>query len=124
MKKFCKYKLYFIALIAGVLIAGAILALDYYEFLKEPIFIINYEYQISIAMQGKDKNNNIVAYRLNLTKYYLKHKKNWLNVSKEMLLLYPIDKSLELSKKVGVMAYKMVKYDKKLINELKTIYGR
>ena len=112
------------ALIIGVLIAGGVLALDYYEFLKEPVLAINYEYQISVAMQGKDKNNNIVAYRLNLTKFYLKHKKNWLNVSKELLLLYPIYKSLELSKKVGVEAYKNANLDKTFIKQLKTIYGR
>ena len=125
MNKLCRFKIYFIAVIAGIIVAGGVLALDYYEFLKEPpIAIINYEYQISLIMHKKDIKNKIVAYRLNLTKFYLKHKKNWLNVSKEMLLLYPIDKSLILSRKVGVIAYKMAKKDKKIINELNVIYGR
>ena len=52
------------------------------------------------------------------------HKKNWLEVSKEMLLLYPIDKSLTLSKTVGVTAYKQVKFDETVIKELNQIYRR
>ncbi len=124
MNKFCKFKIYFVAVFVGIVFAVGVLASDYYEFLQEPKAIINYEYQISAIMNKKDKKNKVVIYRLNLTKFYLKHKKNWLNLSKEMLLLYPIDKSLILSKKIGVMAYKMVKYDKKMINELKVIYGR
>ena len=105
MNKFCKFKIYFVAVFVGIVFAVGVLTSDYYEFLQEPKAIINYEYQISAIMNKKDK-------------------KNWLNLSKEMLLLYPIDKSLILSKKIGVMAYKMVKYDKKMINELKVIYGR
>lgn len=124
MNKFCKFKIYFVAVFVGIVFAVVVLASDYYEFLQEPKAIINYEYQISAIMNKKDKKNKVVIYRLNLTKFYLKRKKNWLNLSKEMLLLYPIDKSLILSKKIGVMAYKMVKYDKKMINELKVIYGR
>lgn len=124
MNKFCKFKIYFVAVFVGIVFAVGVLTSDYYEFLQEPKAIINYEYQISAIMNKKDKKNKVVIYRLNLTKFYLKHKKNWLNLSKEMLLLYPIDKSLILSKKIGVMAYKMVKYDKKMINELKVIYGR
>lgn len=124
MNKFCKFKIYFVAVFVGIVFAVGVLASDYYEFLQKPKGIINYEYQISAIMNKKDKKNKVVIYRLNLTKFYLKHKKNWLNLSKEMLLLYPIDKSLILSKKIGVMAYKMVKYDKKMINELKVIYGR
>jgi hypothetical protein len=124
MNKFCKFKIYFVAVFVGIVFAVGVLASDYYEFLQEPKAIVNYEYQISAIMNKKDKKNKVVIYRLNLTKFYLKHKKNWLNLSKEMLLLYPIDKSLILSKKIGVMAYKMVKYDKKMINELKVIYGR
>lgn len=124
MNKFCKFKIYFVAVFVGIVFAVGVLASDYYEFLQEPKAIINYEYQISAIMNKKDKKNKVVIYRLNLTKFYLKHKKNWLNLSKEMLLLYPIDKSLILSKKIGVMAYKMVKQDKKMINELKVIYGR
>ncbi len=125
MNKFCKFKIYFVAVFVGIVFAVGVLASDYYEFLQEPKAIINYEYQISAIMNKKDKKNKVVIYRLNLTKFYLKkRKKNWLNLSKEMLLLYPIDKSLILSKKIGVMAYKMVKYDKKMINELKVIYGR
>lgn len=124
MNKFCKFKIYFVAVFVGIVFAVGVLASDYYEFLQEPKAIINYEYQISAIMNKKDKKNKVVIYRLNLTKFYLKHKKNWLNLSKEMLLIYPIDKSLILSKKIGVMAYKMVKQDKKMINELKVIYGR
>ncbi|RZD16610.1 MAG: hypothetical protein EVJ46_06275 [Candidatus Acididesulfobacter guangdongensis] len=124
MNKLCRFKVYLIAIFAGFIIACGVLAIDYYEFLNQPVAIINYEYQISLIMHKKDLKNKVIKYRLNLTKFYLKHKKNWLNVSKEMLLLCPIDKSLVLSKKVGVMAYKMVKYDKKIINVLKTIYGR
>ena len=124
MNKFCKFKIYFVAVFVGIVFAVGVLASDYYEFLQEPKAIVNYEYQISAIMNKKDKKNKVVIYRLNLTKFYLKHKKNWLNLSKEMLLLYPIDKSLILSKKIGVMAYKMVKQDKKMINELKVIYGR
>ncbi len=124
MDKFCKYKSYFIALAIGVFIAGGILTVNYYEFLKEPVIIINYEYQVSKSLAKKDKNNKIVIYRLQLTKYYLSQKQNWLNLSKQMLLLYPLDKSLELSKKVGVDAYKNVKVDKMFIKQLKTIYGR
>ena len=124
MRALCKYKLIFIALSAGIIAGFTALGLNYYEFLKEPVAIINYEYMISKKMEKKDGNNKIVKYRLNLTKYYLKHKKNWLNFSKEMLLLYPIDRSLELSKKVGVNAYKNVELDKTLIKQLKTIYGR
>ncbi|MHB8292374.1 MAG: hypothetical protein ACYDEG_07925 [bacterium] len=123
MNKFCKFKIYFIALFIGIIIAVGVLAVNYYNFLQEPKLIINYEYQMSKILRKKDKQNKIIAYRLNLTKYYLNHKKNWLNISKEMLLLYPIDKSLILSKKIGVAAYKMVKFDKTVINELKTIYG-
>ena len=124
MNKFCKFKIYFVAVFVGIVFAVGVLASDYYEFLQEPKAIVNYEYQISAIMNKKDKKNKVVIYRLNLTKFYLKHKKNWLNLSKEMLLIYPIDKSLILSKKIGVMAYKMVKQDKKMINELKVIYGR
>ncbi|MDA8299728.1 MAG: hypothetical protein M0Z57_07005 [Deltaproteobacteria bacterium] len=124
MDKFCKYKLYFIALATGVFITAGILTVNYYEFLKEPVIIINYEYQVSKSLAKKDKNNKIVIYRLQLTKYYLSQKQNWLNLSKQMLLLYPLDKSLELSKKVGVEAYKNVQLDKMFIKQLKTIYGR
>lgn len=124
MDKFCKFKIYFIALFSGILIAACVLALNYYIFLKQPVIIINYEYQMSKILKRKDEKNKIIIYRLNLTKYYLKRRKNWLNVSKMMLLLYPIDKSLELSKKVGVEAYKNVKLDKTFIKQLKTIYGR
>lgn len=123
MNKLCRFKVYFIAILVGFIIACSVLAIDYYEFLKQPAAIINYEYQVSVIMHKKDIKNKVIIYRLNLTKFYLKHKKNWLNVSKELLLLYPIDKSIVFSKKVGVMAYKMVKYDKKIINVLKTVYG-
>ena len=122
MNIFCKYKLYVIALAGGVVFAAGIAVINYYNFLKEPVLMMNYEYQMSKILRKKDKQNKIIEYRLNLTKYYLGHKKNWLNISKEMLLLYPIDKSLVLSKKVGVMAYKLEKFDKVIIKELHLIY--
>jgi len=110
------------ALAGGVVFAAGIAVINYYNFLKEPVLMMNYEYQMSKILRKKDKQNKIIEYRLNLTKYYLGHKKNWLNISKEMLLLYPIDKSLVLSKKVGVMAYKLEKFDKVIIKELHLIY--
>ena len=126
MKTLCKYRLYISALIAGIVITAGIIALNYYDFEKvEPAGFINYEYGISLHLKKKDAHNKIVDYRLNLTKrFFDAHEKNWLEVSKEMLLLYPIDKSLTLSKTVGVIAYKQVKLDETIIKELNAIYGR
>lgn len=126
MRIICKYKLYIAAFISGLLITAGIIVINYYDFLRnEPAGLINYEYGISLSLKKKDAGNKIIDYRLNLAKHYFEiHKKNWLEVSKEMLLLYPIDKSLTLSKTVGVTAYKQVKFDETVIKELNQIYRR
>lgn len=125
MKTLCEHKLYILAFVAGIVLAAGIISLNYYDFKKaEPAGFINYESGISLYLKEKDGHNKIIDYRVNLTKHFLTGRKNWLEVSKEMLLLYPIDKSLTLSKTVGVIAYKQVKFDETVIKELNAIYGR
>ncbi|MHB1600451.1 MAG: hypothetical protein ACYCSB_06970 [bacterium] len=125
MNRLCKYKLYFIAVFIGLLFAASITAVNYFNFLREPGLFIDYEYGASLRMLKKSPKNTVAGYRVKLTKYYMDKKiKNWASVSKELLLLYPIDRSLLSSRRLGSYAYKNVKFDGKIINELKTVYGR
>ena len=125
MNRFCKYKLYFIAIFIGVFFAAGIAAVNYFNFLREPGVFIAYEYGISLKILKKSPHNTVAGYRLKLTEYYMSKKiKDWSSVSKELLLLYPIDRSLLVSRRLGADAYKNVRLDGKIINDLKTIYGR